>query len=189
MFHICATQSGMPLSSVSSNASSAACASMASDSFQSRRARSAGDVVRHALCSSARRAALTAASISAASPAAACAKTSPLAGSKTSNTLPEAAGRHLPPISSWRGRPCRLSFKDAFISPLTFDAEGRLVGEEDFPQRRWGAACDQLDVARTDLEIAGPERTLVGHHLLTRPRSAVFVLHAFDVAARNTCSI
>src|SRR5208283_4868715 len=98
-----AMRNGMPLSRVSSRASSSPFASISSARRSSSRARHAGVELLHGGDSNAVRAAATAASTSSASPAAARANALPVAGSITSNEAPEAAGRQRPAISSSRG--------------------------------------------------------------------------------------
>ena len=91
---------GLPMSSVSSRASSPACLSMSSASFKRRRLRWAGAMRDHLPDSKARRAAATARSTSSLSQAAILAMTSPVAGLTQSKVCPEAASTYLPSMKA-----------------------------------------------------------------------------------------
>ena len=93
----------LPLSSVSSSASSSMFFSMSSASFHKMRPRSLADILRHGPCrsSNALRADCTAASTSCADAAATWVNSSPVAGLMVANVLDEL--RHSPPMSSLPG--------------------------------------------------------------------------------------
>ena len=90
---------GLPLSRVSSWASSSMFASIRSASLFSSRPRSRASILRQGPESNALRAALTARSMSAASPSATWAMTSSVAGLMVANVLPPWPSTHLPSIS------------------------------------------------------------------------------------------
>ena len=97
-----ATVLGLPLSRLSSSASSSACSMIRSPMRWMIRPRSEGDMRDHGPSSSARRAAWTARSMSCAPPSATVASSSPVPGSWVSNVCPLAAATHSPPISNSR---------------------------------------------------------------------------------------
>ncbi len=85
---------GLPVSSVSSKASSSVFAWISSANFCSTFLRAFGDCFAHTPCSNAARAEATARSISRASQADTCASTSPVAGFTRVNVAPEAASTY-----------------------------------------------------------------------------------------------
>src|SRR5271155_4454361 len=95
--------SGLPLSRVSSSASSSSFCSIRSATFQRSLPRSAGETSGQGPVSKALRAAATAWSISTLPPSATCARTSPVAGFRVSKFLPDCAPTHWPPINSFLG--------------------------------------------------------------------------------------
>src|SRR5579863_3586372 len=116
----CATVMGLPLSSDSSSASSPVYFEMRSPIRHTSLPRSDGVMADHGPDSKARRAARTAASMSSLSPSAARAMVAPVAGFFTSKVLPDAAGTHLPSISSFLGasRNCATG-RDVWASLIT----------------------------------------------------------------------
>ena len=98
-----ASRTGLPLSIVSSRASSSARASSASATAKRSLPRLRASIPLHFPSSKARRAAATARSTSAASPSATCVSTSPVAGFTVSNVFPDAASTHSPPMNSLPG--------------------------------------------------------------------------------------
>src|SRR6266550_6096883 len=91
---------GLPLSCVSSSASSLACCSINCESLYSMRPRSRALILDH-LPSRARRAAATALSISALSASATSASVSPVDGFGVEKVLPDSASTHCPSINNW----------------------------------------------------------------------------------------
>src|SRR5215470_1060782 len=106
---------GLPLSSVSSCASSSACCSISSATFQSNRPRCEGVIFGQGPLSKALRAAVTARLMSSLSPSATLASTSPVDGSIVSNALPLAAATHCPPMSILTGCCCKKALCTASV--------------------------------------------------------------------------
>ena len=92
---------GLPMSSVSSSASSSRFFIISSASFSMMRLRCAGAMLAQVPLSKAARAALTAASTSACSQAATLVRTWPVAGLMQSKVLPVREGANLPPMKAW----------------------------------------------------------------------------------------
>ena len=92
---------GLPMSSVSSRASSSRFFIMSSASFSMMRLRWAGAMLAQVPFSKAARAAFTAASTSAGSQAATLVRTWPVAGLTQSKVLPGRDGANLPPMKAW----------------------------------------------------------------------------------------
>src|SRR5215207_9695231 len=91
---------GLPLSAVSSAASSGVLASMSCASLYIMRPRSRAETFDHEP-SRARRAAATALSMSALSPSETSASVAPVAGFGVVKVLPDSASTHLPSMKSW----------------------------------------------------------------------------------------
>ena len=92
---------GLPMSSVSSSASSSRFFIISSASFSMMRLRLAGGMLAQVPLSKAARAAFTAASTSACSQAATLVSTWPVAGFTQSKVLPVSEGVNLPPMKAW----------------------------------------------------------------------------------------
>ena len=92
---------GLPMSSVSSSASSSRFFIISSASFSMMRLRLAGGMLAQVPLSKAARAAFTAASTSACSQAATLVSTWPVAGFTQSKVLPVREGWNLPPMKAW----------------------------------------------------------------------------------------
>ena len=95
-----ASRIGLPMSMVSSSASSSACSDISPASFWSTRLRFFGASRDQAPDSNAARAPATARSTSAVSPAATCATTSPAIGLTQSNVSPETASTYAPSMNA-----------------------------------------------------------------------------------------
>src|SRR5262252_4856672 len=108
---------GLPLSRVSSSASSSACWSISSAILSKIRVRPWGLIEGHLPSSKALRACLTASSTSALSPSATRHSTSSLAGLRVSKVLPDLDGTHLPPIRSFFGPLFRNSSTPLDLAP------------------------------------------------------------------------
>src|SRR2546421_9574754 len=134
-----ATALGLPLSSDSSSASSSVYFEMRSPTRHTILLRSEAVIAGQGPDSKARRAARTAASISALSPSAARAIVAPFAGFLTSKVFSEAAGSHLPSISS-------------FLAVATNCATGRDI---------WGSFITALIVDSPCGELGSQQRGLL----------------------------
>src|SRR6202050_1689812 len=116
------SNSGLPLSSVSSSDSSSVCWSISSAIFSRKRVRACGLRLAHLPSSYALRACLTASSTSALSASATRASTCSLDGLRVSKVLPDFDATHLPLIRSFLGELLRNSSAALDLAPRVADS-------------------------------------------------------------------